>query len=298
MLALLLYLPSLLLALGPASVTGLGLWVLAGDRPWPSALLGGDWANQAVELVGASAAPARLGGEASGGVGAAVGLAALTVPLGGIALLLQGLAYNFLAGGILERLRDGAHACFWGGCRRWFWPFLRLGMLGMALFGLLAMIGGLALGPLGTDLAAILGASWLAVLAGWLELARAGMVARAERSAVRALGRATRAVFAPRFLPHLLANWFALGLVGLALLAAQAWALGAFGPSQEGDSALAWVVAAVASQALYLAGAWLKVARLATALALDGESPGVTNLPPAPSLKGRGSPSLQGGGGG
>ena len=259
-----LYLLSLLLALGPTIALGL----LAGDRPWLPTVLGPDWANQAVELVGATVA-ARPGGDPGGRLGVVAG-PALAILLAGLALVLQGLGYSFLAGGILERLRGGSRVSFWAGCRRWFCPFVRLGLLGGPLFALLALGWLLASSVFGADPAAILAGSGLLLLNGWLELARANMVARGERVAAGALGRASRGLLRRR-LPSCLAAWLVLGLAGLALLSVQAWALEALDPPPD-QSPIGLIVPGVIVQALLFAGGWLKVARLATALELDGSS--------------------------
>ena len=247
-----------LLALGAAAGDGDG----GGERPWVAGLLGGDWLNLLVEIVAA--------GVAGGRVGEAALTAVLLAAIGGLALCLHGLVYALLAGGILERLRDGARARFWLGCRRWFWPFVRLGMLGVAAFAGLGLGGVLALARLDPVLgssAVLLGAAaWVAVLNGWLELARASMVAGEDQSASGALRRASRLALRPDRLPHVLAAWLALAIVGLAL------------PALQAASTAEPVVGAVVGQAALLGGAWLKVARLATAVALD------RRLRPGPKL--------------
>ena len=273
LLALPLYLANLVLGLVPASVVALGLARLASDRPWAGVLLEPGWPNQAAEL--AAATGAWLGGltdDPDGRLGAAVGAVGLAAALSGLALVLQGLLYNALAGGILERLRDGPGTPFWAGCRRWFWPFTRLGILGIILLGLLALGGGLVLeivgAVLGPSEVVVVGLAWLSVVNGWLELARAGMVRRGDPGAARALGRATRLTLHPRHLPAALATWLALGVVSFGVLALQSLSLAIFEPREQSPW-LAVLTAAIVSQGLLFIGAWLKVARLATALALD-----------------------------
>jgi len=254
-LALILYLTNLV----PAGLVALALGLAAADRPWLLGVFGGDWLNVLVELAAAAIADGRPA-EALG--------AALLVPLVlGVGLLVQGLLYALVAGGILERLRgsgDGA-VSFRRGCARWFWPFVRLGLLGMTLFVPLALFGVLALAALGDVLGAggaLVGAvAWLGVLGGWLELARAGMVARGDSRAAHALGRAARLALHRRCLIHLLPAWLILTALGLAPPTAQlAVSDGSIAGSGLGE---------VLAQLTLLSGAWIKVARLATALALD-----------------------------
>ncbi len=273
LLALPLYLANLLLGLAPMTVLMLGFAELAADRPWAGSLLAPGWPNQLAEIV--VAIGALVGGsvtDPSGRLGGAVASAALVVGLGGLALLLQGLAYNVLAGGILERLRDGPVAPLWPACRRWFWPFTRLGVLGIVVLGLLALGGGLVLdligAVLGPSLGFVAGLAWLAVVNGWLELARAGMVSRGDPSASRALRRATRLALDRRGLPVALVTWLSLALAGLGVAALQSLAVMAF-ELRERMPWLALLTALTVAQFFLFVGAWLKVARLAVALALD-----------------------------
>ena len=246
LLALLLYLTSLL----PATLTAVLAGLAAGSQPWAVGLLAGDWLNLLVEIVAAVIASGRFG---------EVALPFLLVALiGALALLAQALLYAVAAGGILERLRDsdGPPGSFWGDCRRWFWPSVRLGLLGMVPFAGLAL-GGLALLVLlGPTLALPGGVACLAVLGGWLELARAGMVARGDPRAVAALRRSARLMLQPRWLVQVVPVWL--------ILAALSWAVSVAQFSVGSASVPGTAVA----QAALLVGAWLKVARLATALAI------------------------------
>ena len=119
------------------------------------------------------------------------------------------------------------------------------------------MIGS-AIGPTVT---LVLVLAWLFLLNGWLELARASMVTHADPSAWRAILRASRLLATTR-LPSILALWLILGLAGLALLAIHGFALTTLDP-------LMILIAVGVGQVLSFLGAWLKVARLASALALS-----------------------------
>jgi hypothetical protein len=268
-LALALYLPGALLALFSAGPVLAGLMTLATAGPTLEALVAGDYLNLLVELAGARAAAEALPDyqPAVDPSGLLAGLAgALLLAL--IGLPLQGLAYCYLSGGVLQALL-GRPGSFWGGCRRWFWPLLRLGVLGVLLY---AALGSLvlmllpppaarnidrALPPLILLLSAALGLNSL------LELARADLVAREDRRAVRALGRALALLAQPGRLLSVLLLWALLALLGAAF-----WAL-------SGALLLAVPTAALAAtfllqQALALAGAWLKLLRLAVAVELTG----------------------------
>lgn len=263
-----LYLANLLAAMAPA-LLGLALFGrLAGERPWASELLGPEWGDQVVEVAAATVAEGRLAGSAErvlptilGAGGASIGL---VFPLLALAAVVQGLAYAFFSGGVLERLAHGPKAGFWTGCRRWFWPFVRLGLLGTMVFGGL-LLGGLlvvaGLAPLVGAGAALLMVGWLAVVNGWLELARAGMVVEKDPRVAGALGRATqRALGMP---VTALGSWLGLGLIGVGLLAAQ----GTIGPADEPELGhlVVWLVV---GQGLQLVGAGLKVVRLGAAVGL------------------------------
>jgi hypothetical protein len=267
-----LYLANVLAAMVPASL-GLALFGrLAGERPWASELIGPEWGDQVVEVAAATVAEGRLAGGAErvlptmlAAGGPSIGL---VFPLLALAAVLQGLAYAFFSGGVLERLAHGAEARFWAGCRRWFWPFVRLGLLGMVvlaglLVGGLLVVSGLA--PLVGSGAALLAAGWLAVVNGWLELARAGMVVQKDPRVAGALGRATRQALSVPVAA--LGSWLGLGLIGAGLLTAQGMVGPADGAADESDlgGLLAWLVV---GQGLQFVGAWLKGVRLGAAVGL------------------------------
>lgn len=261
-LAVPLYLASLGLSLIPATVAMLGVGSLAGARPWRIDLLGPDWLNLAAEIV----ARARTGADATGLVLVGVALFVLLPTV----MLLQLVVYSFLAGGILERLAagDGHEPAppFWAGCRRWFWPFVQVGLLGAGILALLALAGigvgwlfGRAGGP---ELSLLLQVVGQAIALGWLELARAVMVCEGRRSATAALARAARLGAGLR--PILL--WLVLALLqgGLLLVALQP-------PAVDDPYAVVSVLQALAfGQLLAFLGAWLKVLRLTVAVELAG----------------------------
>jgi hypothetical protein len=88
------------------------------------------------------------------------------------------------------------------------------------------------------------------------------MVRAGDSSARSALRRATGLALRPTSLPRAIAVWLVLGLASAALLALQTVALVTIDPLPVWPGLLV-------AQLLALVGAWLKVARLAVALALD-----------------------------
>lgn len=264
-----LYIASLLLAVGPVAVGMIGLASVAADRPWRADLLGPNWVNLLLELLGASI-------YAGGSPGVAV-MALAGLLLAPAAAFGQMLAYSFLAGGILERLTLGgaSDGSFWAACRRWFWPSLRLSLLG-AVFVMVAGIGvglltGLAGRWINASVSAVLQLAVQALVLGWLELARAVMVQRSQRSVRGCLRQAARAWLRPLAL----AVWLLLALPPAGLL------LAAINPPASVDpfSALDLVKALVYGQLVAFLSAWTKVIRLAVAtrLALS-----VRPAPPVP----------------
>ncbi|MFN8632714.1 MAG: hypothetical protein U0893_02580 [Chloroflexota bacterium] len=262
-LAVPLYLSSLVLGLLPVALTMLGAYVLVADRPWRGDLLGPGWLNVASE-VAMTAFYTRN----------AAGLTQIAIAVGVLLPLMlfgQMVAYSYLTGGIVASLRDifpGASAVpdlpFRAACRTWFWPSFRLSMLGGVLV-LAVTIGGavvanLARSTIGPDLGAILPQAMVAVVAGWLELARAWMVTASERSVGRALERAAR--FAIR--PLVLVLWLALSIPTLAVTL-----VALFPPSiSDPYSGLGLVEALAFGQVVAFLGAWTKVVRLAVAVRL------------------------------
>lgn len=265
-LAVPLYLSTVLLGLVPAGLGMLGVAMLAGDRPWRADLLRPGWLNAVAEIV-MTAFYARD----PTGISLLIVAGLVVFP---VAFVGQIAAYSFLAGGILETLRapDGAPTPFWAACRRWFWPFLRLSVLGgvlaVAVVVLGAVISALARPVIGPDLSAIFEYALQSVVFGWLELARAQMVVATERSVGRALGQAGWILRRPL----VLLLWLLLSLPGLGLMFA------AILPPSVDDpfSAASFVVALLYGQLVVFAGAWTKVVRLAVAFRL------ARHLGPAP----------------
>lgn len=264
-LALALYLPSLLIALATALPFFLGMVALSALGPWVDLIARGSYLEAGIEM-GAGLRPA---GVSPGGLpprlNAALAGVSLAVLLVFPGLLLQWLAYTLLSGGVLARLVGVQSASLWRLCWEWFWPMLRLGMLG---FLLLVFLGGLgttllALAPEtgALPLASLALLAWLASVNGLLELARAELVLRGGRSARAALARALRDLARPSSPLRALLAWLVLAALGAAL-----WALGAAAQALVPAPHLAGIL--VFSQALALLGAWLKLLRLAVAVEL------------------------------
>jgi hypothetical protein len=283
-LALALYAPSALLALLAAAPMLPLMLGLARRGPWVDRLAAGDYLNVLAE-VGASAAAARALGPAAARPSDvstdALALALLAPPLG---LALQGLAYAAVAGGLLTRLGGDASTPFPRACARWLWPMVRFELLALALIGSLGLLGAGALGlagasaldrlagrPLGLGVgsgaapllvtagALAAWALWLGAINGLLEVGRADMVERNAPGAARALGRALALLGRPRLLASAGLAWLGLGALGALL-----WALGWIAAAALGPGAL--VAGLLLQQVVALAGAWLKLLRLAVAI--------------------------------
>ena len=263
-LAVPLYVSNLILGLLPVGVAMLGLSSLAGDRPWRGELLGAGWMNIVSEILMTAYYVRDLDGAVLLRLAALVALPA--------AFLGQAVAYSFLAGGIIERLRPsaGAGPSFWQACRRWFWPFLRLTILGgvLAVIAaiLLAAVMSLVRPAVGQNLSALLQHAvvsaiaqhaLLAIVLGWLELARATMVVEDERSVGRVLWRAARATVHPK----ILAAWLVLSLPAVGLLLAAVLAP----PTGDPYAVPGLLLALAYGQLVAFIGAWTKVVRLAVA---------------------------------
>lgn len=258
-----LYLSTVLLGILPTALMMLGVYVLASDRPWRADLLGPGWLNVVAE-IGTTAFYTR---NPAGLTQVALAILVL-LPL---AMLAQLVVYSYLAGGILTALSEVVPDAareeglpFRAVCRHWFWPMFRLSMLGGVLV-LVLMVGGaviakLAGSTIGPDLSAIVQQALVAVVTGWVELARAWMVTHSERSVGRGLERAAR--FTIR--PLVLLIWLALSLPTTALT------LVALMPPAVADaySGMALVQTVAFGQIVAFLGAWTKVVRLAVAVRL------------------------------
>ena len=279
-LAIVLWLPNVLLAL-VATIPLVGAAErLASSGPLAEQAASGAWAEVALELAfGLNADPARPGGEQSRPL---VLSAALGAALAVSAVPLSGLVYTFLSGGVLERLSGGREP-FVGACRHWFWPMLRLGCVVVVTFGVAAVIGVGAMlvipggNAFNDGLRALVFAGWLALVNGWLATARADMVVRGERRAFAALFRSTRAVLRPAEL----LLWLGVGLLSGLHASLQAGTV-------IGISAFTVVPAAMTFQVAALAGAWLKLLQLALGVEVARASAERGNIPPAQEHLGSG----------
>ena len=192
------------------------------------------------------------------------GVAAVILALG---VLLQGLLYNILAGGVLEGLAGRPSRSFWRDCWHWAGP-----MLLFAAAGALVM---LLLGGLGLSLVAFLPAEslvsllakpliavlWLGCLNGLFEFARADMVLRGDRQPLAAIGRAFGLLGRPGLFLQALAIWLVLAVLGAVFWGATGAGVGAVPVDRP---ALGLIV----GQVFALGGALLKVIRLGIALAM------------------------------
>jgi hypothetical protein len=260
-LAMPLYLATLLLALAPGLASLAGLALIAGDRPWRTELLGTDWLNLLLEVLGSTI---YQGGSFGFSLMLLAGL--LLLPLTAVGQL---VAYSFVAGGILSRLTQDQprQLRFWAACRHWFWPSLRLSLLGsvilMAVGTALAAAGALSRNVVGNDVPAILQLLAHAVVLGWLELARASMVRMNRRSVGAGLRLATPALLRPL----ILLLWVLLALPPAGLTLAVLMPPAVADPRSIFDLLLALGY----GQVVAFVAAWSKVIRLAVAarLALD-----------------------------
>lgn len=262
-LAVPLYLVSIAVSLVGTALAILGLMLAAGNRTWLANLLGPNWLNTLLEAIFSLgvAAPEDRVRMTLLLIGAFIGAPLLVV--------LQWLGYTFVSGGIVDRLLaagapNEASPPFWRTCRRWFWPFFGLGVLGLIFSGVLASLGGLGAyylsGVVGSTAAFLLFGAWVAVLLGWLEVARAAMVWHGSADARPALRRALELIARPG--PLLLWIFLALPGVGLLLVSMSL-------PPAADPPALSTALLTVALGQVYaFLGAWLKVIRLAAACKL------------------------------
>ncbi|HEX9372771.1 MAG TPA: hypothetical protein VF897_17290 [Roseiflexaceae bacterium] len=166
--------------------------------------------------------------------------------------LLFGLAYNFFAGGILS-VYTGTRP-FWAGCRRTFWAFTGLGILLLLLLlpvALAAALAGLALGPIGAAIVALILIQLVNLLG---EYARAVAVVRDRRSPLALLGMAAGVV------RRNLGGVLALALLGLLLHVALTLLY-----RVVASPIRATVVVVLWQQLVALAWLWVKLLRLAWA---------------------------------
>lgn len=286
-LALALYLPGLAIALASAVPVFLGARALSLLGPWTQRVAEGSSLDLLIESAATSAAGATLNTPAPSEV-----TVAGTAQLAGGAILLvgvlvNGLAYTLLAGGIVERLCDHAGGSFWTACRRWFWPMLRFGALAVVVVLVLGGVGGSLLVRVPQDRAVSvvalrlgLGACWISLVNGLLELGRAMLVVTSpspttlklaassgrRRGALAALARAARLVAHPPRLVVALGVWLGLAAAAAAYGAVASALLGA-------ASALVPLATLVVQQLALLVGAWLKLLRLAVAVELARMAP-------------------------
>jgi hypothetical protein len=283
-LAVPLYLSTLLLGLLPAALAMLGLALLAADRPWRADLLSPGWMNTASEIVMTAVYAGGLPG-----VTLVMLAALLAFPL---MMLAQLVVYSYLVGGILAGLsrattgpKRGPAPSFRASCREWFWPSFRLSMLGgvLAVVAMLAGAGMASLGraSIGPEASLVIPHILLAIVLGWVELARAWMVTSGQRSVGRGLERATRAMIRP----VVLLAWILLALPTNVLTVV------AILPPTPSDaySPLALVQALLFGQVVAFLGAWTKVVRLAVAVRI------VPLIRPASAPASVGQPSARAG---
>jgi hypothetical protein len=270
-LAVPLYLSTLLLGLIPTGVMMLGLGTLAGDRPWRGDLLGPGWLNLALEILMEAYYGRGMPGLALVLIGSV-----LVLPL---VMLVQFVVYGFLAGGILEALKPLPEPglSFWAACRRWFWPFFRLSMLGAVVYPILSVAVGAAAvfasAVIGPDINTLLQLAVQAVVIGWLELTRAVMVVRSTRSVGEGLRHATRLSVRPL----VLVAWLVLGLMSGGLLLVSILPPAVDNPYSFTDL----VKVALFGQGVAFLGAWTRVIRLAVAARFAQMAPATR---PAPVL--------------
>ena len=166
-------------------------------------------------------------------------------------VLLYGLAYNFLSGGILT-VWAGKEG-FWVGCRRFFWAFVGLGIILALLLGLVTPVIALLVPMLGMP-GLVTGLVLVTLISLLGEYARAIAVARDRHNPLRLIGGAIG--FGARHFPGVAA----LGILGMGshLVTLQIY-LALWG-LVSGTLALV-----IVQQAVILLWLWIKLLRLAWA---------------------------------
>lgn len=282
-LALVLYLPGLVLGSLSALPVMLAASSLAPTGPWLERVLDGDFVPLVVELMAATSwgeldsEPLQRVRAAGSGLVLGVLLVALAVPL-------HGLLYAVLSGGVLAQLADPSES-FWVACRRRAWSMIRLSVLGCVLMPLLggvgAGVGAVLLSDLSPEWAIVAVTVWFLLLNSVFELARAHLALGNTSSAVGATGRAFQVLIRPRLLASAGLAWLLLVLAGSAQF-------GLLSGSLFGIPATALLPALVAHQAVAFVGAWIKLARLSVAVELASETPPVPTFEsPGPAFSAR-----------
>ncbi|HEX2171019.1 MAG TPA: hypothetical protein VHL09_01065 [Dehalococcoidia bacterium] len=270
-LAAALYVPNLFLGALVALPLLVGAGSVAPLGPWVERLTGGGYPDVILEAIGARSAASAVGAatppEATALIfGPGLGLI-LLLP----AAFVQWAAYTACSGGLLARLA-GDRRGFWTACQAWLWPMARCSLLNGAILVWLGLVGAALLllipwsDPTALIVKLLIWLIWLGLVDGLLELIRADIVASADRRVLTAAGRVFARLRQPRFFLGALAVWLLLVAAGLVFQAAQLLTLQAI-------PALAVAPALLVQQAIHIAGAWLKLLRLAVATELTRAAP-------------------------
>jgi hypothetical protein len=276
-LALAFYLPGVLIALLASLPLQRDLERDAQGGPWVDQLASRNWPAALLELLGLRATSLALDEPPSTEMAQLLLTVVTSLSTVGLGLLIHGLLYSYLAGGLLAALR-GEPGHFWTHCRRWFWPMARLGLLDLTILTAVTVVGLVLLAalnftPPGTlPIAAAALAVLLLLLNGILEVARAALVGRPDRRAVGALRQTLGLFVSPRALGAALLLWLLLALLSSVLVAASI-------ALQLANLPIPLTI--IAAQGLAFANAWLKVSRLAVAVQLDQAISGASAFPPA-----------------
>ena len=276
-LALALYLPGALIALLASLPLQRDLRRYAPGGPWLDQLASGNWPAALLESLGLRAASVAFDEPPPTDMVPLLLTTVTSLSTVGLGLLVHGLLYSWLAGGLLAALR-GDPGGFWAHCRRWFWPMVRLGLLDLtvltavSVFGLvlLAALLGTTPGTFPVAVAAL--AVLLLLLNGILEVARAALVGRPDRRALGALRQALGLFISPDVLGAALLLWLFLALLGLVLVMAAVMVQLVNSPT---------LLTIIVAQALAFLTAWLKITRLAVAVELHQAINASRASPPA-----------------